>query len=118
MTFRIYKNYLYIIILLIFQSGCAYFNTFYNAKIYYQEAEKLRLEKEGEATPITAMDKYGKVIEKCQKVLNEFPKSRFKTNAVLLMAQARYYRGDYDIAIENLHKKIILILKSQVSKLK
>ena len=102
MIFRIYKKYIYIFIILISQSGCAYFNTFYNAKVYYQEAEKIRLEKEGESIPITAMDKYGKVIEKCQKVLREFPKSRFKMNAILLMAQARYYRADYDIAIENL----------------
>jgi len=102
MIFRIYKKYLYIFIILISQNGCAYFNTFYNAKVYYQEAEKIRLEKESESIPITAMDKYGKVIEKCQKVLNEFPKSRFRMNAILLMAQARYYRADYDIAIENL----------------
>ena len=26
-------------------SGCAYYNTFYNAQEYYNEAEKLRLEK-------------------------------------------------------------------------
>tara|TARA_B100001250_G_scaffold414484_1_gene453178 strand:- start:2671 stop:4401 length:1731 start_codon:yes stop_codon:yes gene_type:complete len=102
MLFRIYKKYLYIFIILIFQCGCAYFNTFYNAKVYYQEAEKIRLEKDGESIPITAMDKYGKVIEKCQKVLNEFPKSNYKMSAILLMAQARYYRNEYDVAIENL----------------
>ena len=78
MIFRIYKKYLYIFIILISQNGCAYFNTFYNAKVYYQEAEKIRLEKESESIPITAMDKYGKVIEKCQKVLNEFLKNHVR----------------------------------------
>ena len=82
--------------------GCAYFNTFYNARQYYEEAEKIRLQKEGETIPITAMDKYGKTIQKCQKVLNGFPETKFRIDAILLMAKARYYRKDYDFAIDDL----------------
>ena len=83
-------------------SGCAYFNTFYNAQNYYEEAEKIRLEKEGKAVPISAIDKYGKTIQKCQKVLSDFPESRFRTDAILLMSKARFYRQDYDLAMDNL----------------
>ena len=83
-------------------NSCAYFNTFYNAKLYYKDAEKVRLQNEGESIPITAMDKYGKVIEKCNKVLKDYPDSRYIKEATLLMAQARYYREDYNLAIENL----------------
>ena len=82
--------------------GCAYFNTFYNAQQYYQEAEKIRLQKEGNAIPITAMDKYGKTVQKCQKVLNDFPESKFRLDAILLMSKARFYRADYDLALGNL----------------
>ena len=89
-------------VLLIGLSGCAYFNTFYNAQQYYQEAEKIRLQKEGDAIPITAMDKYGKTVQKCQKVLNDFPESKFRLDAILLMAKARFYRADYDLALSNL----------------
>ena len=89
-------------VLLIGLGGCAYFNTFYNAQQYYQEAEKIRLQKEGETIPITAMDKYGKTVQKCQKVLNDFPESKFKLDAILLMAKARFYRSDYDLALGNL----------------
>ena len=89
-------------VLLIGLGGCAYFNTFYNAQQYYQEAEKIRLQKEGETIPITAMDKYGKTVQKCQKVLNDFPESKFKLDAILLMAKARFYRADYDLALGNL----------------
>ena len=89
-------------VLLIGLGGCAYFNTFYNAQQYYQEAEKIRLQKEGETIPITAMDKYGKTIQKCQKVLNDFPESKFRLDAILLMAKARFYRSDYDLALSNL----------------
>ena len=31
---------------------------------------KTRLEKDGQAVPITAMDKYGKAINKCKKIFN------------------------------------------------
>ena len=48
----------------LFIGSCAYFNTFYNAKKYFREAEKIRQEKEGESVPISAMDKYGKTMDK------------------------------------------------------
>ena len=44
--------------------GCVYFNTFYNAKLFFSEAEKLRAEKEGEILGNNITDKYKKVIEK------------------------------------------------------
>ena len=85
-------------------SSCAYFNTFYNAQQFYKEADKIRLEKDGEMIPITALDKYGKVIDKCQKVLKDFPDSRFVTEATLLMAKSRYYRKDYENALVELNQ--------------
>ena len=95
------KTTIYLIFLL-GSLSCAYFNTFYNAKQYYEEAEKIRLEKDGEVIPITAMDKYGKTIKKCQVVLDKYPDSKFVLDATLLMAKARYYRSDFDIAINDL----------------
>ena len=82
--------------------GCAYYNTFYNAQQYYEEAEKIRLQKEGKTIPITAMDKYGKTIQKCQKVLRDYPESKFRTDAFLLMAKSKFYRKDYDLAIDDI----------------
>ena len=40
----------------LFITSCAYFNTLYNAQQYFDEAEKIRLEKEGKAIPLSAMD--------------------------------------------------------------
>ena len=40
--------------------SCAYFNTYYNAEKYFNDADKLRLEKEGKSIPLSALDKYGK----------------------------------------------------------
>ena len=89
-------------LLIILFNGCSYFNTFYNANQYYEEANKIRLEKDGQAVPITAMDKYGKAIEKCKKVLREFPESKLRSDAILLMAKAQFFRSDYDLALDNL----------------
>ena len=96
------KNILFGVVLIAAFSNCAYFNTFYNAKQYFDEANKIRLEKDGQAIPITAMDKYGKAIEKCKKVLKDFPDSKLRIDAFLLMAKAQFYRSDYDQAINNL----------------
>ena len=96
------KTYIIFTITVLF-TGCAYFNTFYNAQQYYEEAEKLRLEKDGQSIPITAMDKYGKTIVKCKKVIDDFSESRYVNDARLLMAKSRYYRSDYDLAIDDLN---------------
>ena len=44
--------------------SCAYFNTFYNAEKYFQEADRIRLEKAGKSIPLRAIDNYGKTIQK------------------------------------------------------
>ena len=83
-------------------SSCAYFNTFYNAEKYYNEANKLRLEKSGKAIPLRAIDNYGKTIQKCKVVLSDYPESKYVNDAIFLMAKAQFYRSEYDDAISNL----------------
>ena len=100
----LHKIYFLFVSIFLFLKGCAYFNTFYNAKVYYQDAEKIRIQKEGESIPISAIDKYGKVIEKCKKVLKDHPDSKYVSNAHLLMAKARFFRGDYTLALEDLKR--------------
>ncbi|MBT6867073.1 MAG: hypothetical protein HOA19_06965, partial [Candidatus Marinimicrobia bacterium] len=60
MNFNLLSKSIIYCVFLLGLGSCAYFNTFYNARQYYEEAEKIRLQKEGESIPITAMDKYGK----------------------------------------------------------
>ena len=93
---------LFFVVIFLCSGGCAYYNTFYNAQQYYEEAEKIRLQKEGKNIPITALDKYGKTIQKCQKVLSDYPESKFRTDAFLLMAKSKFYRKDYDLAIDDI----------------
>ncbi|MBH10360.1 MAG: hypothetical protein CMG74_08430 [Candidatus Marinimicrobia bacterium] len=100
-----HNNILIISFILIF-SSCAYFNTLYNAQQYFNEAEKIRLEKEGKAIPLSAMDKYSKTIQKCQKSLSKYPDSRWRIDAYLLMGKATYYRKDYETAVSHLNEAI------------
>ncbi len=79
-------------------SDCAYFNTFYNAQQYFEQAEKLRLESVGEKPPPKAVDAYAKVIEKCKKILEKYPNSKYSAAVLLLMGKARFYRREYRLA--------------------
>ncbi len=85
-------------------SSCAYFNTFYNAQYYFKLAEKQRLEKAGESIPPSAIDAYGKVIDKSQYVLDKYPDSKYCPEALFLIGKARFHRKEYRIA-ENTFKQ-------------
>lgn len=87
-----------LIIPLFFIVSCAYFNTFYNAEEYYQQAEDQRLEKAGESIPPSAIDAYGKVIEKSQVVIDKYPESKYVKPAYLLIGKSRFHRNEYRLA--------------------
>ena len=75
--------------------SCVYFNTFYNAKKYFKDAEKIRLENENRSLPINAQNAYTKVIEKCDLVLEKYPDSDYVNFALLLSSQAHYHKEEY-----------------------
>ena len=91
------KNFLIINIILCTFS-CAYFNTFYNAEQYFKKAEKIRLEKAGESIPVSAIDDYSKVIEKSKRVLDEFPETNYRKDALLLIGKSHFYREEFRLA--------------------
>ena len=93
-------------------SSCAYFNTFFNAQEYFEEAEKIRLEKDGERIPVSAIEKYGKSIKKSKKVVSDFPESKYVNSAIILMAKSHFYRQEYDLAINNI-KSILSIVEKE-----
>lgn len=76
-------------------SGCAYYNTFYNAKSYYAQGMRLKDEShEGKLTP-AAKSHFDKAIEKCAKVIELHPESRWVDEAVLLMGKCFFEEGEY-----------------------
>ncbi|MBT7270077.1 MAG: tetratricopeptide repeat protein [Candidatus Marinimicrobia bacterium] len=92
------------LISIFFTISCAYFNTFYNAQSYFDKAEDQRLEKLGQKLPNSVLDAYGKSIKRCQKVINDYPESRFRIPAMMLMSKARYYRSEYKSSLEQLQE--------------
>lgn len=78
--------------------GCAYFNTFYNAKRLYKEAEESPRGKDGEVPRVTK-EKYEQSIEKCQMLITNYPKSKYVDDAILLIGKCFYEIQQYDEAI-------------------
>ena len=56
------------------------------------------MEKAGESIPVSAIDAYSKVIDKSRRVLEEYPDTRYRKNALLLIGQAHFYRQEYRLA--------------------
>ena len=80
---------------LIFLS-CAYFNTFYNAQQYFKEAERDILKNIASDKLAKKTDEaLVKAIDKCNTVLNNFPESRWRDDALFLKGKAQYYKGNF-----------------------
>ncbi len=76
--------------------SCAYFNTLYNARRIYGEAEKARTD----ATAAREQrEKYKQVVQKCSQMIQDHPKSRWVDDAMFLMGQALVRQEEYDKAI-------------------
>ena len=85
--------------LLTLLTGCAYFNTFYFARKYYDQAETLRESSSTDKLPVDAIRKYEKAILQCKKVLNFHADSRWVDDALFLMGASYYGKAEYDSAL-------------------
>jgi len=79
--------------------GCAYFNTFYLAKKYYGQAERLARAGGSDKLPPEAQRKYEESIKQSGKVLRYYPDSRWVDDALFLMGAALYGKRDYEEAL-------------------
>lgn len=84
------------VLLIIFQMmGCAYFNTFYNAKHYFKRAyHETRKNPLGKTTAAEKTN-YHKAIEKANKLIDMYPKSKYVDDALLLMGKSYYHIEEY-----------------------
>jgi len=74
--------------------GCAYYNTFYNAKKQFKKAEK-SLDENPPAAGISGSqrDLYEQAIKKASKVLTFYPQSKYVDDALFMVGKA-YFRMD------------------------
>lgn len=78
----------------------SYFNTFYNAKKLYDEAveeteqAERRHREQRQArqfeVPQQTKEKFNEIIEKCSRLLHQYPTSRYADDAVLMIGQSYY----------------------------
>ena len=90
--------------LVILTAGCAYFNTFYLAKKYYREGKKAQERSILESVAPEAATRYDMTIRQCQKVLADYPTSKWADDASFLLSAATYGKGDNVVAIRRLEE--------------
>ena len=73
----------------------AYFNTFYNAKEQFKQAEVIRKKSEKNKLPKGALDLYQSSIEKSKYILSEYPEVDFRKEAYLLIIKSHFFRSEY-----------------------
>ncbi len=92
-----------IVPLVLFASGCAYFNTFYNAQSYYKEGVRLKEQKQVTA----AKAKFEKSIEKSALVISRWPRSTWVDDATFLIGMGYYEMGHYPKAVRHFEQLVL-----------
>lgn len=89
------KKYIFLLSIL-FISGCAYYNTFFNAKKVYNEAfEKQKTIKE-KKIPADVKKNYNSAIKKCWKLIDVYSDSNaYADDALLLIGKSHYNLQEY-----------------------
>ena len=85
--------------------GCAYFNTFYNAIQFFEEAEQeIVTTSNSEKLSTKSEELLQKTIARCNLVIAKYPESRFHDDALLLRAKALYYQGEFQLSKGSLER--------------
>ena len=96
---------IFLIFKIIITSSCAYFNYFYNANEFYDQAQIQILDlKEGEKFSSTIVDLLDKTIQRCNIVIDQYPDSKFIHPALSLKSKALFYKKDYVLSRSTLEK--------------
>ncbi len=83
---------------LLFLAGCAYFNTFYNAQQYFNQAQEATRENQTSQVSGEELRLYSKAIEKSKKVLQFYSDSKYADDAEFIIARSYFFRQDYGLA--------------------
>ncbi len=104
-----------IIGVILLTAGCAYFNTFFNAKKNYKLArEEQKKIKSDQQLPSNVQNYYTKAIEKSWKLINVYSDSnKYADDALLLIGKSHYHLGEYGKAERVLEQFLLKYLKSE-----
>ncbi|MBU8934518.1 MAG: tetratricopeptide repeat protein [candidate division Zixibacteria bacterium] len=85
------------VLLAVLPVGCVYYNTFYNAKKAFNDAERTRKENRY-GKPKINQAKYKKAIEKSLKVTENYPNSKYYDDALFVLGVSYFWTKQYDRA--------------------
>ena len=96
---------IFALMFVLFVWGCAYFNTFYNAIQFFEEAEQeIVTTSNSEKLSTKSEELLQKTIARCNLVIAKYPESRFHDDALLLRAKALYYQGEFQLSKGSLER--------------
>jgi TolA-binding protein len=93
-------------LLSVFLTGCAYFNTFYNARKYFQEAYKAAEKNKTNDLAGDERNKFQKSVEKALLLLEDYPDGKWADDALLLLGQSYFYLKDYNASERRLNELV------------
>ncbi len=100
------------LLLLLGASGCAYYNTFFLAKKYYNQAlTEEKLNTTGKVSP-SAVGNFDKSITQCAKILKRYPDSKWVDDALFLLGKAYYGKESFAEARRHLNTLVTNYPKS------
>ena len=108
--------------------SCAYFNTYYNTKKFYNEALQETEKRTSDKPGSTERQKFDKTINQASKVLQLYPESKYVDDALLILGKSFFYIEDYRKAerkflelidiypnSENIEEAELWLAKTQIS---
>ena len=75
--------------------SCAYYNTFYNANMYYEMGIKDYRASLAKSNATYSKKNFDYAIEKSKRVLAKYPDSKYVDDAQFLIAVCNYYKGNF-----------------------
>jgi TonB family protein len=86
---------LLVLVMALTSTSCVYFNAFYHARQWYDQAEKSRQREDRDAAKAGEIKLYQDAIKKCSKVISEHPGSGYVDDALFMIGKSFYYLGDF-----------------------
>ena len=104
-----------IILCIIFVLGCAYYNTFFNAKEYYKTGEKKQKNSISDNVPSDVKTSYNNAIKKCWKLIDTYgDSSEYADDALLLIGKSHYNIQEYELSEKVLNQFLLKYLNSEL----
>jgi TonB family protein len=107
------KYILLLIIFLLAVSSCAYYNTFFHAERSFKKARKEHLRSKLDPASGGVATMYDDAIKRASKILTYYPKSKWVDDALFMIGQSFYYKGEYSKAERKFKELLVAFPQSE-----